>query len=153
MATPITSLKIHSPSMRSRSSGYMSKCFPNGWEDIQLILTECGVTRPARDAILPKIRELLANAEQSFDWTSFLNNNVLLAQFIIDPCSMSLHLSPELLQTPHQQHSSSRINLPHKRDLFHLSQPAKYCTMCRQNEKFLNNSYLEQLSRHREPCT
>ena len=71
------------------TSGHCRIC-PGEWEDIQHILTECGVTSPARDAILPKIGELMADAEPSLDWTSLLNNNGLLTQFLVDPCSMSL---------------------------------------------------------------
>ena len=70
-------------------SGHCRIC-PGEWDDIRHILTECHVTQPARDILLPQLVDLLAVAAPNLDWISLHEDKSLLCQFIIDPCSMNI---------------------------------------------------------------
>ena len=90
-------------------SGHCRIC-SGQWEDICHILTECDATRSAREAMLPKISELLTIAEPSLDWVTLSSNNMLLNQFLVDPCSANL-----------QNNYRLPINNPHLHELISLT--------------------------------
>ena len=70
-------------------SGHCRAC-SGEWEDIRHILTECEATSGARDSLFPKIIDILSDAEPGLNWLNLQEDKANLAQFLVDPASMSL---------------------------------------------------------------
>ena len=82
-------LATQSAARGSTFSGHCRIC-PGEWDDVRHILTECLVTQPAREALLPQVAKYLAEALPSLDWDSLCVDAQNLSQFLVDPCSMNL---------------------------------------------------------------